>query len=376
MSQKEKKNYSMSEIIQEENSQKLDNKSMRKVNADVIDLRKIFRKVWKKKLQFFVSLPIVFVLSCIYILSIPRYYKSELKLAPEIEPSLNGGTLGNLASNFGIDVTGVQSSDAISPLLYPDLMEDNGFVVSLFDVRVSTFDDSIKTTYYDYLLKHRKRAWWAKPLSDVRKIFSFEPDHSPKDNGKKINPYELTKKQDVITSLIRTKINVSVDKKDAVITIKVEDQDRLICKTMADTVKTKLQNFITDYRTNKARVDVEYYKKLTKEAWEKYRIVRDAYVRNRDANTDVILESVRSKVEDLENDMQLKYTAYTTVQAQLQEAEAKLQSRTPAFTLLKGASVPIKPAGPKRMFFVLGMLFLAVICHVFYIVKDDLLRGE
>ena len=73
---------------------------------------------------------------------------------------------------------------------------------------------------------------------------------------------------------------------------------------------------------------------------------------------DMVLESYRAKQTDLENDMQLKYNTYTTLMAQYQMAKAKVQERTPAFTLVQGAAVPIKPAGPKRMLFVAGMCFL------------------
>ena len=344
-------------------------------NADVIDLRQVFMKLWRKKHCFFITLPIAFVLSRLHILNVPRYYSSELKLAPELEASFSGGTLSNIASNFGFDISNTQTSDAISPVLYPDLMEDNGFVTNLFDVRVSTIDDSIKTTYYDYLAKHQKYAWWTKYVSGIKKKFSSDSDiKKRKTKGTKFQPYELTKKQNDVTELIRSKIGISVDKKNNIISIKVQDQDPLICKAMADTVKIKLQQFITEYRTNKSRVDVEYYRKLTHEAWEKYRTIRDVYIRSTDANTDVILESVRSRVEDLENDMQLKYTAYTDLQSQLQEAEAKLQARTPAFTLLKGASIPLKPAGPKRMIFVITILFFTFIGTAIYILRHGIMN--
>jgi uncharacterized protein involved in exopolysaccharide biosynthesis len=64
---------------------------------------------------------------------------------------------------------------------------------------------------------------------------------------------------------------------------------------------------------------------------------------------------------------------------QLQAAIAKIQERTPAFTVIKGAEVPIKPSGPKRMIFVLGMLFLTFLATVIYILKDgikSLLKGQ
>ena len=85
---------------------------------------------------------------------------------------------------------------------------------------------------------------------------------------------------------------------------------------------------------------------------------------------DVILESVRAKQNDLENDMQLKYNTYTTLMTQYQAARAKVQERTPAFTLVKGAAVPIKPAGPKRMLFVIGMCILATMITSLWLIRD------
>ena len=71
--------------------------------------------------------------------------------------------------------------------------------------------------------------------------------------------------------------------------------------------------------------------------------------------------------------MQLRYNAYTVLNTQLQNAKAKVQERTPAFTLLKGAATPLLPAGPKRMFFVAFMLFLAFCITGCYVLKDILL---
>ena len=69
---------------------------------------------------------------------------------------------------------------------------------------------------------------------------------------------------------IRQSIGISVDKKNDVITISTEAQDPLICKTIADSVRQRLQEFITTYRTKKARNDVDYYAKLTADAKAEY----------------------------------------------------------------------------------------------------------
>ena len=328
-----------------------------KKELEVIDLRVVFKKIWARRKLFYKVLPITFVLSCAFILCIPRYYTSSLSLAPEIAGSSGlGGALGSLASSFGVDLGTMETTDAINPLLYPDLMEDNGFVVGLFDIRVKSQDGEIDCTYYDYLAKHQKKAFWSYGISWVKNLFKSK---EKKKNSGHINPYNLTKRQDDICGVIRKNINIDVDKKTAVISISVQAQDALISKIMADSVKERLQTFITNYRTNKARFDEKHYKNLVDEAKADYEKARRLYGSYSDSNMEIVLESYRAKQTDLENDMQLKYNTYTTLMAQYQMAKAKVQERTPAFTLVQGAAVPIKPAGPKRMLFVAGMCVLA-----------------
>lgn len=340
-------------------------------NLEVIDLRIIIKKICSKRKLYYIVLPIVFVLSCAYILCIPRTYTSSLSLAPEVNNNSNiGGTLGSLASSFGIDLGNMETTDAINPMLYPDLMEDNGFVVGLFDIKVKTKDGNVKCSYYDYLTKHQEYTFWAKGFGYIKKLFQ---EKKATRVSKKINPYILSKKQDDVASAIRKNITINIDKKTAVITISTEAQDPLICKTIADSVKERLQVYITNYRTRKARVDEQYYKTLMTEAKHEYEKARQRYGSYADANTDVQLASLQSKQDDMENDMQLKYNAYSAMVTQYQAAKAKVQERTPAFTVVKGAAVPIKAAKPKRMLFVLGMLVLGIILSSLYIIKDDLL---
>ena len=342
-----------------------------KKNNEVIDLRVIFKKILANKKLYIKVLPIVFVLSCAYILRIPRTYTSSLSLAPEMNNSSSlGGTIGSLASSFGFDLGSMETSDAINPMLYPDLMEDNGFIVGLFDIKVVSADGEIKCNYYDYLTKHQDEPFWSKGIGSIKNLFAEK--ETPIKGSSKSSPYMLSKKQDGIVEGIRKDITISIDKKTAVITITAQAQDPLICKTLADSVKERLQVFITNYRTSKSRIDEEYYKNLATEAKHEYEKARQLYGSYADANTDLQLASLRSKQEDLENDMQLKYNAYSTMMTQYQAAKAKVQERTPAFTIVKGAAVPVKASGPKRMIFVLSMLFLAFIATTLYIAKEEL----
>ena len=338
-----------------------------------IDVVAIAKEMKKHKKQYLIALPVTFVLSCLLILCVPRYYTSTAKLAPEIS-SFSSSSLGDIASSFGFDLGGsAANGDAIFPELYPELIESNDFMVGMFDVKVKSKDGSINTTYYDYLATKRQTPWWSKAYNSVKQLFDT-PDSTPVSKNRKVNPFQLTRRQDQIARLMSKNIKCNIDKKNYVISITVEDQDPLICATLADTVQTKLQDFITAYRTKKAKKDLEYYKKLSSDAKSKYERIRQQYGSYSDANQDVVLESYRLKANDMENEMQLLYNTYTTLQAQVQQAQAKLLMQTPAFTTLQSASVPLKPAGPKRMLFVLGMTFLAFIVVTVYSIRKMIFR--
>ena len=167
----------------------------------------------------------------------------------------------------------------------------------------------------------------------------------------------LTKKEYDVAKNIMGKIDCSVDKKTNVITIEVEDQDPLIAATVADSLQMHLQRTITDYRTKKARVDLEYMQKLFDEAYKEYSKARQRYAAFGDSYSNLKMQSYVLKGDELENEMQLKYTIYQQVVEQLQLAKAKVQERTPAFTIVQEATVPVKHSSrPKIVTLIIWMI--------------------
>jgi capsular polysaccharide biosynthesis protein len=327
-----------------------------------IDFKAIFAALCKHKLLYIIIVPLSLIFGIVYAKSLPKYYQCQVTLAPELGGgATGGGTLSALASSMGYKVGGNKvDADAITPTLYPDLMNSVDFKTSLFDVKVHRMDSSKVMTYYDYLLYYQKTPWWSKLFSGKDLI-----------RHEKLNPFMLTKEQTTIAAIIKKNVVCDVDDKTGVITINVTDQDPLISATMADSVKNRLQTFITKYRTNKARNDLETTKRLCIEAKRRYEKVRQQYGAFSDANQEVILESVRSKQEDLENDMQLQFNNYNALAASLQAAYAKVQAVTPVFTTLQSATVPTKKAGPKGSQIVLIFIFIGLLIPTIYALATE-----
>ena len=327
----------------------------------------LWQDIKKYKSLYYMVLGATFVVSVIVTMSIPNYYTCTVKLAPELSGSnKSAGGLASLASSFGVNLnSGGNGVDAIVPTLYPDLMNSVKFKTSLFPVKVKRDGEDSIMTYYDYLKNHQRLPWWTSAVKTVTSLFSQNKE------SQKVDPFRLTLEQSDVIGIMNQKVVCDVDKMTMVISINVTDQDPLIAATMADSVQLYLQKFITDYRTQKARIDLEYNKKLFKETKERYEKARRRSAAYNDANQRVFLDRIRSEASDLENEMQLQLRAYSQVAAQLQAAEAKVQEDTPAFTLLQPATVPVRKAGPKRSGTCVLFLVIAIIITTIYVLNKE-----
>ena len=131
--------------------------------------------------------------------------------------------------------------------------------------------------------------------------------------------------------------------------------------TVADSVVRKLQEYITNYRTSKAKEDCIYLEKLFKERQQEYYTAQKKYASYVDSHDNVILQSVRAEQERLQNDMALAYLVYSQVATQVQMARAKVQEEKPVFAVVEPAVVPLKPSGKGVLIYASIFIFLSVV---------------
>ena len=343
-----------------------DNKNLPEEAA--IDFAAIWQAIKKYKKLYCWTLGIAFVIATIIGRSLPLTYNCQILLAPETgggNSSLGG--LASLASSFGVSVGGGnKNGDAITPTIYPDLMQSVDFKTSLFLIKVKKKDDKKAVTYYDYLKYEWRVPWWED-------WFGLAAPELERDTL--VNTFELTGEQARIVFLAIDNINCKIDKKTGLITIDVRAQDPHIAAQLADSVKSRLQDFITGYRTKKARHDLDFAVKLNKQAKKDYERIRLLYSEYIDANQDITLLTAAQKQNDLENEMQLAYNNFTATSASVLTAKAKVQETTPSFTTIQSATVPLGPSGPNTRLIMLVCLFLAALGTTIYaLFKENQLK--
>lgn len=344
------------------------NITSQQINADEessIDFAAIWQAIKKHKKLYYKALGVAFIIGLIIGFSIPKTYNCKILLAPEMGGNSGSGSgMASLASTFGVNIGSGNSAtgDAITPTVYPDLMKSVDFKTSLFPVKVKRKTDKEPMTLYSYFKNEWKYAWWEH-------FFGLLSPQKQKDTL--VNNFELTGEQAYIAGLIIENVSCAIDKKTNLITIDVTAQDPHVAALLADSVKTRLQDFLTHYRTNKARHDLEYVESLQRQARKDFEHARRLYVDYMDANQDIQLMSAMQLQNDLENDMQLQYNNYTAVSAQVIDAKAKVQKETPAFTTLQSATVPLGPTSPKKPQIILICLFLAVLGTTVYVLQKE-----
>lgn len=329
-----------------------------------IDWMGILRQVLAIRKKLYIAAAAGLVLGILIALGTPKQYTVSVTLSPEMGSGKSGSGLASMAASFLGGSVGSDSPDALNATLAPDIVASTPFLLELFDARVVSQDKQIDTTFTAYL-DEQKSSWLSYVLaapgmaiSGIKSLFSSQT--KGKTETVLTGTIELKKEDADKLKGLRQLIMAEVDKKTAITTLSVTLQDPKVTATIADTVVSKLQQYITTYRTSKAKEDCQYLEKLFKERQQEYYDAQQRYARYVDANSNVVFQSTMAERERLQNDMNLSYQVYSQVAQQLQVARAKVQEEKPVFAVVEPAVVPLNPSGTSRKVIVLGFIFLAV----------------
>lgn len=326
-----------------------------------IDLMDLLRKVIAMRKTLYKAAGIGLVVGIIIAFSIPRQYTVSVTLAPEMGSDSKSSGLASMAASFlGAGGMG-NSADALNAALSNEIVSSTPFLLELFDTRIQTLDGELDTTLVTYLDEQRN-SWMGAVLAvpgmaigAIKGLFTEKPD-----TVAILNPFQLTKEENKKVETLRKNILADIDKKTGITTLSVTLQDPKVTAMVADSVVAKLQQYIINYRIAKAKEDCAYLEQLYKERQQEYYNAQQRYAHYVDANKSLVLQSVRTEQERLQNDMNLAYQVYSQVAQQLQVARAKIQEEKPVFAVVEPATIPLQASNSRKMV-VIGMVFLALV---------------
>lgn len=330
-----------------------------------IDWMGILRQIIAIRKKLYKAVAAGLVAGIIIAMSIPKQYTVSVTLSPEMSSGKSGSGLASMAASFLGGSIGSDSPDALNASLAPDIVASTPFLLELMSSRVITKDRSTDTTLTAYL-DEQKSSWigyiFKAPSMAINEIKSlFEDKEKTTNETTDSGSIELNEKDAKKLESLRKLIITEVDKKTAITTLSVTLQDPKVVATVADSVVSKLQQYITTYRISKAKEDCKYLETLYKERQQEYYEAQQRYAHYVDANSNVVFQSTLAERERLQNDMNLAYQVYSQVAQQLQIARAKIQEEKPVFAVVEPAVVPLSPSGTSRKLIMFGIVFVIVV---------------
>jgi uncharacterized protein involved in exopolysaccharide biosynthesis len=199
--------------------------------------------------------------------------------------------------------------------------------------------------FYDFMLgKHKPKsafALWKEGL------FKKDKEEELVEDTIMTGSY-FNKEQTRVIKALRMSIQASVDKKTGVTNLRVVMGDPKVAQEIADTVCQRLQDFVTEYRTQKSDQDYQYYQKLANEAKQAMVEAQAKYAASVDYDRSVILQSVNSEKQRLQQEAMLAQEVYVQMKQQEEMAKAKIQQEKPVFAVIQPAVQPLSPSNSRK----------------------------
>lgn len=340
-----------------------------------IDLIELAGRLWRARWFLAKVCGLAALVGLVIAFSLPKEYTTTVKLAPEMEDvskKMNG--LGGLAAMAGINLNASSGADAISPDLYPDVVQSTPFLLELFPVKVSIPESADSLSLYAYMNDFQRAPWWSyliqapfKVLGGVKGFFS----KADMRQGDTLDPFHLTPEQEAVLQGLRNRIAVSVDKKTFILTVSVQMQNPVVSAEVTQIVLQKLQDYIIAYRTSKVKDDLAFTRKIFGEAREAYYKAQQAYAVFEDTNRNLISSSYRTEQERLKNEMTLTFNVYNSLAQKLEQDKLRVQEQTPVYTVIEPATIPLRATSPKKLLILIGCIFLSLLMGVGYLFVKD-----
>ncbi len=357
-------------ILIEQTSEKEMKQDIYSDEENEFDLMDLLRKIIGIRKKIYKAAGIGLVIGFIIAVSIPKKYTVEVTLSPEMGNSKEGGLSGLAASFLGSGVTMADGSDALNASLSPDIVSSTPFLLELSTMEILVSKNEVMTL--DTYLDEESSPWWSYVIGfpnmiigGIKSLFA-EEDEPVSSDKTGLGTIELSKKELKKIETLKKMITAYVDKKTSMTSVTATFQNPKVAAVVADSVVKKLQEYIIDYRTFKAKEDCLYLEKLFKERRQEYYATQQKYADYLDSHDNIILQSVRAEQERLQNDVSLAYQVYSQVASQLQIARAKVQEEKPIFAIVEPAVVPLEPSGTSRKIYVLAFVFLSVCIVIFW----------
>jgi uncharacterized protein involved in exopolysaccharide biosynthesis len=331
---------------------------------DEIDLMALAKRIWDGRWTIIKITGVFIVIGLFWALFSPEEFESEAILMPEVQTQQGGGA-GRLLQQFGgaFGLGGLNAGEMpqgmIPPMIYPRIVNSLSFQLELLDHEVHFRDFGVTTTWPDFLENHYSTPLTTYavnytiglPFTILRGIRSLGGDNEEmiiQEDPLDAQYITITKEQQELVEELRSRISVSQDQETGLLNTRVKLQDARASAEMNRFLIERLKEYVTEYRVEKARQNLEFAQQQKEEAQERFERSQLALADFMDRNVTVTSARAQTELERLQDEKNLAFNVYNSLAQRVEEARLNLQEQTPIFKEVQSVNVPSQRSEPKR----------------------------
>ncbi len=298
--------------------------------------------------------------------TIKNKYTSNTIFIPDTNSSFNiSGSFGNIASLAGIDLSsiGSESSQSISPIVYPSIIKSFEFKRELLD---SSFENenNIKFKNLRSYLEHHSSSFNLFDLlnfNDSDKPGSFESAF-----------FEISSDDYNFFKYIDKKLKYRIDKDDGIIELSFSSENKYISASVCKLAREILQNTIIELNIKSAKKLNEFSKKQYNIKKAENDSILDQIAKFKDSNKNIATAFYQNTLDRLNSDFSISSSVVKQLAAQVEQTNLKVNADTPVIEVIQPVSIPFKKSWPKRSLFVISFGFIGIAYSLFLVfLKED-----
>lgn len=345
-----------------------------------IDIIELLHKIWDGR-KIVIKTSIIFIIiGLIIAITSPKEYTSTTIVVPQTEDgssSMKGG-LSGLASMAGINLSAVGGT-TLSPELYPQIVSSIPFQLELMETKLNYEGIDHPVSLMEYYKNYTKgfsltgtilKYTLGLPGVIIKAIKGDENENIKTYNNDK-SPIQLNKDQEDLQKILENIVSINVNNKEGYITISCKQPEALPSAQLTRHCKDLLQKYVTNFRIEKAKINLDFIQKRYNELKKEYETVQTELAEFRDRNQNVSTAIAQTELERINNKYQLAYNVYSNISEQLEQARIQVKKDTPVFTTIQPASVPAKRSKPKRAIILFIWTFLGIIAGCAIVIGRD-----
>jgi uncharacterized protein involved in exopolysaccharide biosynthesis len=320
---------------------------------DEIDLIELAKTIWDNRKTIYKFVAVGAVLGLLVALLSPKEYVSSATLMPEYATESSTGGASRLLQQYGglIGLSGGtynSSSNAIRVDLYPQIVSSLSFQDKLARQEFYFADYDTMASVYDYYLEINSPGFFGAiakytiglPGVIIKALKGEEDIRSSNFNiGDEI--VRLSKKEMGVIKNLRERVNASLDEESGIISVSVKMRDPELAAKMTKYAIEELTLYLTDYRTEKVLIDLDFVETQLASAKERFEEAQLNLADFDDSNQGNLTARARTERQRLQSEYDIAVNVYNTLTQQYEEAKLKVQEETPVFKVLQPVQVPV-----------------------------------